>query len=174
MITLEAFFFYLFAAVTIVSALLVVTRKNPVISIIFLCVTLVTMAGIFVMLEAYFIAVVQILVYAGAIMVLFIFVVMLLNAGNANPPFFIRSPVRSVAILIVGFLAIEIIYILIAGSYAYTPLQTAAIQEPPMGDNTLEIARILFKRYIFPFEIASVLLLVAMIGAVILSKGASQ
>ena len=91
----------LFAIVSIVSALLVVTRKNPVLSIIFLCVTLVTMAGLFVLLHAHFIAAVQILVYAGAIMVLFLFVVMLLNAGDAKPPFFIRSPVRSIAIVVV-------------------------------------------------------------------------
>jgi NADH-quinone oxidoreductase subunit J len=163
--------FWLFGGVAILSALLCVTRRNPVASALWLVVTLFQVAALFVLLDAQFIAVLQVLVYAGAIMVVFLFVIMLLDLGHPS-----ASDMRGPLGLMVGTL-------LAAGlGLKLAPLVRAA---PPLGltlpPGTLEaatqaqglvgvVARPLFGTYLLPFEIASILLLAAIVGAVVLAK----
>lgn len=158
--------FYALALVTVVSALLVVTRRNPVHSAIFLIVTLLSVALLYLQLQAEFLAAVQIILYIGGIMVLFLFVIMLVNLDIATrqAPFNRQWFVAGVA---VAALAAELAGVLYLGR------GTAALPQAPPGalqPNTERIGQALFQTYMLPFEIASLVLLVAMIGAVVMAK----
>jgi NADH-quinone oxidoreductase subunit J len=159
------FFFYLLSGVAIVSAVLVITRRNPVHSAISLIFTLLALAGLYLMLYAPFVAGVQIILYAGGIMVLFLFVIMLVNIERAqredqfNQQWFI-------GILASVVLGILFVYVYRRGS-AIFPLNPVSLPEP---QNTQDLAMALFRNYLLPFEIASLLLLVAIVGAVVMAK----
>jgi NADH-quinone oxidoreductase subunit J len=164
-------FFWIFGVIAMGSALLCITRKNPVASALWLVVTLFALAALFVLLDAQFIAVLQILVYAGAIMVLFLFVIMLLNLGRPGPSD-IRGPAGLLtAVVLAGAL------LLLLKPITGTALP-ASIQLPPGTVQALQehqgiigsVANPLFDAYLIPFEIASVLLLAAIVGAVVLAK----
>jgi NADH-quinone oxidoreductase subunit J len=163
--------FLIFGGIAIVSALLCITRRSPVASALWLVVTLFALAAMFVLLDAQFIAALQVLVYAGAIMVLFLFVIMLLNLGRPGPTD-IKGPLGlGVAVALAG-----------AMLFLLRPLGQAAlptsIQLPPGSVAALQqqrgivgaVANPLFDAYLVPFEIASVLLLAAIVGAVVLAK----
>jgi len=163
--------FLIFGGIAIVSALLCITRRSPVASALWLVVTLFALAAMFVLLDAQFIAALQVLVYAGAIMVLFLFVIMLLNLGRPGPTD-IKGPLGlGVAVALAG-----------AMLFLLRPLGQAAlptsIQLPPGSIAALQqqrgivgaVANPLFDAYLIPFEIASVLLLAAIVGAVVLAK----
>lgn len=163
-------FVYGFAGFSIAAAIMVITRKNPIISALYLCLTLFSLAGLFVMLGAYFIAAVQVLVYAGAIMVLFVFVIMLLNLDpekldikSFHPP-----KVLSVfsAFLLFGFLAFIFWNNKLTG---ITGVDTQALVDQN-GGHLKVISAKLFTTFLLPFEITSILLLVAIVGAVIMAK----
>ncbi len=168
---LDKVIFYFFAGIAVSSAALMVTRRNAVHSAIFLIATLLATAGIFLQLRAEFIFIVQIILYVGGIMVLFIFVIMLVNLDVALHQIkFARQ--KWVALIVTMALTAQI------GLLFWTtgkmpgqgfPKLTAlpANQLPP---NAEEVAKSLFSSYLLPFEIASVLLLVAMIGAVVMAK----
>ena len=164
-------FFWIFGVIAIVSALLCITRKNPVASALWLVVTLFALAGLFVLLDAQFIAVLQVLVYAGAIMVLFLFVIMLLNLGRPGPSD-IKGPL---GLLVAVVLAVAMLVLLRPVSSATVP---DAVRLPPGSVAALQqqqgmvgsVAGPLFETYLVPFEIASVLLLAAIVGAVVLAK----
>jgi len=164
-------FFWIFGVLAMSSALLCITRKNPVASALWLVVTLFALAALFVLLDAQFIAVLQILVYAGAIMVLFLFVIMLLNLGRPGPTD-IRGPA---GLLTATVLAGALLLLLRPISEAALP---TSIQLPPGAVQALQqqqgivgaVAIPLFDAYLIPFEIASVLLLAAIVGAVVLAK----
>jgi len=164
-------FFWIFGVIAMGSALLCITRKNPVASALWLVVTLFALAALFVLLDAQFIAVLQILVYAGAIMVLFLFVIMLLNLGHPGPTD-IRGPA---GLLTATVLAGALLLLLRPISEAALP---TSIQLPPGAVRALQqqqgivgaVATPLFDAYLIPFEIASVLLLAAIVGAVVLAK----
>jgi NADH-quinone oxidoreductase subunit J len=177
--------FYVFAAVAVISAALCILQKNPVSAALWLVSTMFSLAAIYVLLDAQFIAAIQVLVYAGAIMVLFLFVIMLLNLGQAESD--IRGPSTVAATLvIVGLLGLELFALL-----RYTPRQLASefSQWPSYADPATvfvagqltqqesaargvvgAVAAPLFEVYLIPFEITSILLLVAIIGAVVLAK----
>jgi NADH-quinone oxidoreductase subunit J len=165
-VTLEQILFYIFALGGIVSALLVVTRRNPIISAIYLIVNFFCLAGIYLTLHAQFIAVVQILVYAGAIMVLFVFVIMLLNLGDERS---LRDGFSWKKIVAGGFgfgVLMELIYIFMIQSDSQTIEMTRATE---IG--TVEaIGHILFTQFLFPFEVTSLLLTAAIVGAIVLAK----
>jgi NADH-quinone oxidoreductase subunit J len=157
--------FYLFAALTLLCGLLVVANpfsRNPVTSAMFLVLTIVSMAGLFVLLHAFFLAAVQILVYAGAVIVLFLFVIMLLDLKEETRrrfnAFGIAAGVLSVGV--VGTLAVRAM------------LQSGVDQghSPHVEGGTKTLGQMLFTQYLLPFEIVSVLLLVAMVGVILLSK----
>jgi NADH-quinone oxidoreductase subunit J len=159
-------FFYLFAGLTLVSGLLVVANpfnRNPVTSAMFLVLTIVFLAGLFVLLQAYFLAAIQILVYAGAVMVLFLFVIMLLDLPEEERSQFRRGLTVLAIVAVAGLLGL----MLKAFLYADWPARFPGAVES--GD-PLPLGRLLFEEYLLPFEIVSVLLLVAMVGVILLSK----
>jgi NADH-quinone oxidoreductase subunit J len=162
----ELFTFYFFAGLAVLAAIGVVTVRSPVHSAVFLITALLATAGIFLQLRAEFLFVVQIILYVGGIMVLFIFVVMLvdLEAARRQAQF---SRQKWVALLVVLAVAGQLVFALgyVRGEFGPPPTPPELLQP-----NTELVAERLFSAYILPFEIASILLLVAMIGAVILGK----
>ncbi len=159
------FFFYLLSGVAVISALLVITRKNPVHSALALIFTLLSLAGLYLMLYAPFVAGVQIILYAGGIMVLFLFVIMLVNIERAQreSTFNQQWPVGILASLALGVL---FVFVYKRGASIF-PLAPAA---PPEPQNTQQVGMALFQNYLLPFEVASLLLLVAIVGAVVMAK----
>ena len=165
--TLESILFYSLAAVAIASALLVVTRRSPVISALYLILNFFCLAGLYLTLHAQFIAVIEIIVYAGAIMVLFVFVIMLLNLGDERKLAEGMSYKKAVAVGLAAGLLTELIYV-IESSWIVLP---ASATNRGMEIGTVEyIGGQLFTGYLFPFEVTSVLLLVAIVGAIVLAK----
>ncbi len=163
--------FYAFAAIALLSGALCISRKSPLASALWLVVTLFALSAIYVTLDAQFIGVLQLLVYAGAIMVLFLFVIMLLNLGRGGPSD-IKGPVGLViAALLVGLMYAQLRALPGAGPPALIRLPEgtmAALQEQQGMVQT--VARPLFSDYLIPFEITSILLLAAVVGAVVLAK----
>jgi NADH-quinone oxidoreductase subunit J len=158
--------FYVLAFVVVVSALLVITRRNPVHSAIYLIVTLLAVALIYLQLQAEFLAAVQIILYVGGIMVLFLFVIMLvrLDVTTRQRPFNRQWLVAGLASMV---LLVELAAVVYLGrDTAALPAASADALQP----NTELIGRTLFQSYMLPFEIASLLLLVAMVGAVLMAK----
>jgi len=155
--------FYIFSTLTLLCGLLVVFNpfsRNPVTSAMFLVLTIISLSGLFVLLQAYFLAAVQILVYAGAVIVLFLFVIMLMELKESE---FRRYRKFGTAI---GLLSVIGIGCIITGTVRdATPLKGEVIT-----GETHELGKLLFTDYLLPFEIVSVLLLVAMIGCILLSK----
>ena len=165
-------FFWLFSAAAIGSALLCITRRSAVASALWLVVTLFALAAIYVLLDAQFIAVLQVLVYAGAIMVLFLFVIMLLNVGRPDAPTDLKGWIGR---LVAGALGLALVLELFAvrRQAPAGPLQlpTGAMEELTRTRGAVGvIAEPLFRAYLVPFEITSVLLLAAVVGAVVLAK----
>jgi len=160
------FFFYFLAGITLVSGILVITRKNPVHSALALILGLLTQAGLYLMLYAPFVAGVQIILYAGGIMVLFLFVIMLVNIQRASKEeqFNKQWLAGTLAAAALGFLFITVF---MKGQSLLPAVQTAV---PVENNNTQEIGTLLYGQYMFTFEIASLLLLVAIIGAVVMAK----
>jgi len=168
---LDKVIFYFFAGIAVAGAVLTVTRRNAVHSAIFLITSLLATAGIFLQLRAEFLFIVQIILYVGGIMVLFVFVIMLVNLDVAVRQIqFARQ--KWVALVIALALAAQVGLML--WSSAKMPGQGLPVLAAPPANqlplNSEEVARSLFDSYLLPFEIASVLLLVAMIGAVVMAK----
>jgi NADH-quinone oxidoreductase subunit J len=159
------FFFYLLSAVAVVSAILVITRKNPVHSALSLIFTLLSLAGLYLMLYAPFVAGVQIILYAGGIMVLFLFVIMLVNIERAQREIQFNQQWH-IGLLASLVLAILFMFVYKRGSSIF-PVNPVSMPEPM---NTQQIALALFRGYLLPFEVASLLLLVAIVGAVVMAK----
>jgi NADH-quinone oxidoreductase subunit J len=159
------FFFYFLSGVAVLSALAVITRRNPVHSAIALIVTLLSLAGLYLMLYAPFVAGVQIILYVGGIMVLFLFVIMLVNIDRnmIEDQFNKQWLVGIVATLALGGLFVTVY---LRGSSIF-PTPLAAMSE---RSNTQDIGLLLYRNYLLPFEIASLLLLVAIVGAVVMAK----
>jgi NADH-quinone oxidoreductase subunit J len=164
-------FFWIFGVIAMLGGLLCITRRSPVSSALWLVVTLFALAAMFALLDAQFIAALQVLVYAGAIMVLFLFVIMLLNLGRPGPSD-IKGPAGLLAATV---LAAGLLVLLRPLGHATPP---EAIQLPPgllavaqQRDGMVgAVAGPLFDTYLIPFEIASLLLLAAIVGAVVLAK----
>ena len=167
---MEALTFYIMAFITVVSAVLVVFMSRPLNNVLFMIMTMLGLAGLFLLLHAEFIALVQVIVYAGAVMVLFMFVVMLLNLdrlGRSDQ----KKSVRGWAGALVGLAVFAVLLTAIKYMQVVTPSKPEAIVTP---SNTSALAKELFTTYLLPFEIASVLLLAAMIGAVLLAGKRSR
>ena len=163
----ETIFFFITAAVAIVSALLMITRRNPIMSVLFLIVNFFCLAMMYLILRAQFIAIIQILVYAGAIMVLFLFTIMLLNLGDEQLLTEKVSYRKLVALVLSGALFFEVM-IGIALPMGTGPNQLHA-NAAQIG--TVEsIGKVLYTEYLFPFEVTSILLLAAIVGVVLLAK----
>ena len=165
----EGIAFYLFAAIAIGASLLVIAQRNPIYSVLLLIGSFGALSGLYVLLDAPFVAVIQIIVYAGAIMVLFLFVVMLLNAPHEDTEFDERvhpllrpGPMRFGALLALG-LGVELLWALTRGG------DTGAFAGGSVTSVRV-IGRALFTDYAFAFEVTSVLILVAMVGAVVMAR----
>lgn len=166
---LNTFFFYVFAALVLGGGVLTITQRNAVHSAIWLIVSLLGVAGLYLNLAAEFLFAVQIVLYVGGIMVLFLFVIMLVNLDQAarQRQFNGQWAVALAAVLAVGA---GIGYFIYRGQGAFHVAETALLAPANTPGNTEMIADSLFSEYLLPFEIASVLLLVAVVGSVVMAK----
>ena len=156
--------FYIAAAVTVLAALNMVLQRTPVYSALSLIVVLCSLAVVYLLLGAEFMAAIQVIVYAGAIMVLFVFVIMLLNAGREVPSH--RSRITKwLGLPLIGALLVELLMVV---WYQFPP--TSAVHAAPVSGTPAAIGHLLFQSYVLPFEVTSVLILVAVLGAVVLAK----
>ena len=165
--------FYVFGILAVISALMVITRRNPMYSAISLLATFVSIAALYILLNAQFIAVIQITVYAGAILVLILFVIMLLNQKEAGEAFFdiTSTGQRVAAILLAAAVLFEFIYAVMLAYGRVAPVQGIYSDETiASAGNVQSIGHVLFTQYLWPFEVISILLLVAIIGAVVLTR----
>ncbi len=165
--TFQAFIFYFFAAVLLFAALRVITARNPVHAALFLVLAFFTSAAIWLLLQAEFLAIALVLVYVGAVMVLFLFVVMMLdiNLARMREGFWNYLPLGAfVALLLVAEMALVLLggYFGLSGSPPPSPL-------PEGYSNTKELGRLIYTEYVYPFEIAAVILLVAIVAAIALT-----
>jgi NADH-quinone oxidoreductase subunit J len=174
--------FYLFAAIAVATSLLVIAQRNPIYSVLLLIASFGALSGLYVLLEAPFVAVIQIIVYAGAIMVLFLFVVMLLNAPHEDPqrdefththreaaapdPIAIAVGMKAVmrfGAVLAAALVVELVWALSRGGEPGDLSGGATSSVKALG-------QLLFTEYAFAFEVTSILILVAMVGAVVLAR----
>jgi NADH-quinone oxidoreductase subunit J len=165
----EIALFYLFALIAVAASLLVIAQRNPIYSVLLLIASFGALSGLYVLLDAPFVAVIQIIVYAGAIMVLFLFVVMLLNAPHEDTEYdekthpLLRPGPRRFGALLAIALVVELAWGLTkrgeSGAFAGGSVSSVSA-----------IGQLLFTEYAFPFEVTSILILVAMVGAVILAR----
>jgi NADH-quinone oxidoreductase subunit J len=162
--------FYLFAAVAVSASLMVIAQRSPIYGVLLLILSFGALSGLYVLLDAPFVALIQIIIYAGAIMVLFLFVVMLLNAPREETehdrrthPLVRGGPMRLGAVLAVA-LAVELVWALIGRGGESGQFPGGAVS------SVSAIGRMLFTDYAFQFEVTSVLILVAMVGAVVLAR----
>ena len=165
---MEAVAFYVFAGIAVVSSLLVVGQRNPMYSVMLLIASFGALAGLYVLLDSPFIAVTQIIIYAGAIMVLFLFVVMLLNVSREElAPGGVLTPgaMRAGAVLAV-LLAIQVVWAL----SELGPRWFGQDAESVGVSSVWRIGTVLFTQHAFAFEATSILILVAMVGAVVLAR----
>ena len=165
---IHAIFFYLFAAITVASAAMVISARNPVHSVLFLILAFVNAAGLFVLMGAEFLAMILIVVYVGAVAVLFLFVVMMLDVDFAElrEGFLSYLPVGA---LVGAVLLAELL--LVVGAWAIGPEVVKGVAAPIPGGvtNTEALGLVLYTRYVYFFQAAGVILLVAMIGAIVLT-----
>jgi len=163
--------FYVFGAFAVGASLLVVGQRNPMYSVLLLIASFAALAGLYILLEAPFVAVIQIIIYAGAIMVLFVFVVMLLNAPRedvaspASPPPTVGAGVRWVGGVLAAVFAFELVWAMVRLAGSRPPPSPRAAP-----GSVTDIGRALFTEHAFAFEVTSVLILVAMVGAVVLAR----
>jgi NADH-quinone oxidoreductase subunit J len=154
--------FLVLAAIAVAGAVNVILQRHPIHSALSLIAVMIALAGLFLLLESEFIAAVQIIVYAGAIMVLFVFVIMLLNAGAEERTNRSRMA-RYAGVPLAIFLLIELAYQIGAASLSMTP-------QPPAEGVTRGLSMLLFRDLVFPFELTSILILIAILGALVLAQ----
>lgn len=170
--TVSEIVFYLLGGLAVASSLLVVSNRNPVASLLFLVLSFFCLAGLFVTLEAHFLAAIQILVYAGAILVLFLFVIMLLNLGTTE--LWVKLP-RPLALGLtaaagVGFVLLLVLTFRESATPGASEAQPSTLGDAGVVGTTEQVGSAMFRDFLLPFEVTSLLLLVAMVGAVMLAK----
>lgn len=160
------FTFYVFAAIMLLAALRVITAKNPVHAALFLVLAFFSAAGIWLLLQAEFLAIMLVMVYVGAVMVLFLFVVMMLDIdlSRLRHRFWSYLPLGAM----IGLLMVAEMTLVLGGKY-FGAEALPGQSMPPGYSNTKELGRLLFTEYVYPFELASVILLVGIIAAVLLT-----
>jgi len=159
---METVLFILFGAIAVCGAVMVVTRKSPMASALYLILTLFAVAALFVLRQAHFLAAVQVIVYAGAVVVLFVFVIMLINVPEDRLPVERATTTRVLGVLAAGFFILETAVLARRSSMPIGPAAEVGTIET--------VGRALFTDYLLAFEITSVLLLAAVIGAIALAK----
>jgi NADH-quinone oxidoreductase subunit J len=163
-----ALFFYLFAGTCVASAFMVIAAKNPVHSVLFLILAFVNASGLFVLLGAEFLAMILVVVYVGAVAVLFLFVIMMLDVDFAELRQGVLQYLPAGAVVGCIFLA-ELL--LVVGAWTFNPAVSQTITAPIPGgvSNTMALGLVLYTRYVYYFQIAGMVLLVAMVGAIVLT-----
>jgi NADH-quinone oxidoreductase subunit J len=166
------FHFYLFGVIAIASAIAFVTRKSPVAAALWLVNTMFSLSALFILLDAQFIGVIQVLVYAGAIMVVFLFVIMLLNLGHPSELADARGLLPKLVAGLIGLILVAELMVISRGRLAtrFVLPHDAASKEMASYGAVGSVARPLFNEYLLAFELTSVLLLVAIAGAVVLAR----
>jgi len=168
--SIAGLFFYLFSAITIAAAFMVIATRNPVHSVLFLILAFFNSAGLFVLMGAEFLAMILVVVYVGAVAVLFLFVVMMLDIDFAELRQG-RLQYLPVGGLIGLILLVELIFVV--GSWALSPEAVATVAEktPALGNvtNTEALGRILYTKFVYLFQAAGIILLIAMVGAIVLT-----
>jgi len=170
--SVEAFVFYLLATLIVGLGILVITARSAVHSVLFLVLDFLFVAALYITLNAEFIAVIQVMVYAGGIVVLYLFVVMLVNLKQAPEAHADSRRLGVVGMALAGVVLLELVAIAVSSS-GTGPTTGARVEQFPAGiagGNTQELGWVLYTDYLIPFELASMLLLVAMIGAIILAR----
>jgi len=165
----EKILFIIFAVIAVASALNILLQRSPLYSALSLIGTLLALSALYVTVRAQFIAAVQIVVYAGAIMVLFIFVIMLLNAPKDQPQVEKQKGLSYLAIPFAGLMIAEMFYVLRPIRLATLPAVPAGTADQAVG-TTWSIGAALFTDYLLPFEVTSVLILMAVVGAMVLAR----
>jgi len=168
----DQFLFFVFAGIAVLGSLLVIGQRNPIYSVLALIVAFFGLSGLYVLLEAPFVAVVQIIIYAGAIMVLFLFVVMLLNVPREDAaewdrthPYYRPWPLR------IGTALALLMALQLGWALSRTPgLGAGVAADRPAASSVAELGRVLFTDYMFAFEVTSILIIIAMVGAVALAR----
>jgi NADH-quinone oxidoreductase subunit J len=170
----ETVTFYLFAAIAVITSALVIGQRNPMYSVLLLIASFGALSGLYIQLDAPFVAVAQIIIYAGAIMVLFLFVVMLLNAPKEDAADWDRThPLRAPGVtrwgtLLAGLLIVQLASAVLAVGEYGTPV--GAQSDATTVNSVADMGRSIFTRHTFAFEATSILILVAMVGAVVLAR----
>lgn len=155
--------FHFFAALTLVPAFFVATSRKPVNAAMNMMLSFVGLSALFIMLETYFLAVLQILVYAGAIVVLFLFIIMMIDAAHSPHPKVLRAVASLAALCLLVAVAFQVLYGGQAG-----PIAEISVAAPASEARTFGVA--LFTRYLLPFQVTGFMLLVAMVGVIVISK----
>lgn len=166
--SLELILFIIFASICAVTSVLMITRKNPIFSALFLVVNFAALAGLYLLLNAQFIAVAQVIVYAGAIMVFFLFVIMLIRPEKEKNLFGMKRGIKFISIIIAVLIFVQIAFMVFISNPS---AQHSGNISGSVNAGTVEsIGRELFTNYVLPFEAAGFLLLAATIGALVLAK----
>ena len=166
------FLFFLFAGAAVLGGLLVITRRNPIASVMFLIVVFFSLSGMFLLLDAHFIAALQVILYAGAIMVLFLFVVMLLNLGHDTWDD-VRGPLGRLMAgsTAVGLLGVVTRFFLTPGARPMSPSERGPVEAALEARGAVgAVAQPLFRDFIVPLEVTGLLILVAMVGTIVLAR----
>jgi len=169
---MEMLLFWPLAVIALGASISMITQRNPVYSALFLILTLLCLAGLFLLLHAHFLAVIQIIVYAGAIMVLFLFVIMLLDIRRAEVTLSrvrLQKTLGSILVALALLLIVKTTWVLGSGAVGEMAMVKDASAIPDFG-TAPALGRALFSSYVLPLELAAVLLFVALIGAIVLSK----
>jgi NADH-quinone oxidoreductase subunit J len=164
----SAIAFYVIAACILGFGVLVVTSRNPVHSVVFLVLDFLCVAALYVTLDAAFVAIIQVLVYAGGIVVLYLFVVMLVNVKRPPEAFEAQGRHSRIGLVLAGAVLVELVGV--AAWVRALPVPTVAGDALPVSGNTEQVGWLLYTNYLVPFEVASMLLLIAMIGAIVLAR----
>ena len=160
----DAYLFFFFGGLAVLGALNLIFQRHPIHSALSLILVMASLAVLYLLLGAEFIAAIQVIVYAGAIMVLFVFVIMLLNAGEEERTSLSRTS-KYVGLPVAAVLLVEICYLL----YRAWPVDSVVVPDRFVG-RTERIGHLLFKEFVLPFELTSILILIALLGAVVLAK----
>ena len=163
---METVVFFVLATAAVVSALLLVLFRNPVYSALALVTTLFCIAGLFVLLQAHFLAAVQVIVYAGAIMVLFLFVIMLLNLGASESLEVVTGRYRGFVVILLSTMLFAFLGLTSLRQVGGAPVENEALAT----NNISYVGKLLYTDFLFPFEVVSMILLVALVGVVVLVK----
>jgi len=166
---IESVLFYILAVVAVASAISVISQRSPMSSVISLVICFFSLAVLYLLLNAHFVAALQVIVYAGAIMVLFLFVIMMLNLRRSEPPHSFHGLHKLAALVLVFLLVYLVAFGLVHRGVigASGPASEAAVSA---NGNTEMLAELLFQRYLLPFEAVSILLLAAIVGAIVMAS----